>query len=368
MGELKSWFQNLRRLMLEEREREVQYLLKIQSYRNSFLDWYFFFASNLGEEFFYITFLPFSTWTLGNKEAAHFVILMLFFCVGLGNWLKNIFLIPRPPHPRVWTPENKQKSDHGFPSTHTISFVGAPIYFMLYQYHDKVYRVQSYPLSFGTAAFLTFILAASVIFSRLYNGYHSPLDVGGGAIIGLITVTSWYISIRYWYDTFLMWNSFYAPMLALVIGASMVVLHPRPNEPTAALPESGMLFGSAAGTTIGVQFGGLIDYASILGVAPRVTFPFLLEPVTLQITRFIVGILIVAILRDINKKMFTGLVRKFYPDEKDSNWVTTNVKFLNYLVISFAITSWIQIVFHLLGLQTDYDLRPVTAFPTGFPN
>jgi len=336
MGELKSWFQNLRRLMLEEREREVQYLLKIQSYRNSFLDWYFFFASNLGEEFFYITFLPFSTWTLGNKEAAHFVILMLFFCVGLGNWLKNIFLIPRPPHPRVWTPENKQKSDHGFPSTHTISFVGAPIYFMLYQYHDKVYRVQSYPFSFGTAAFLTFILAASVIFSRLYNGYHSPLDVGGGAIIGLITVTSWYISIRYWYDTFLMWNSFYAPMLALVIGASMVVLHPRPNEPTAALPESGMLFGSAAGTTIGVQFGGLIDYASILGVAPRVTFPFLLEPVTLQITRFIVGILIVAILRDINKKMFTGLVRKFYPDEKDSNWVTTNVKFFELLGYQFC--------------------------------
>jgi len=368
MGELKGWFQNLRRLMLEEREREVQYLLKIQSYRNRFLDLYFWLASNFGEEFFYITFLPLSTWSLGNKEAAHFVILMLFFCVGLGNWLKNIFLIPRPPHPRVWTPENKQKSDHGFPSTHTISFVGAPIYFILYQYHDKFYRVQNYPLSYGAAIFITFILAASVIFSRLYNGYHSPLDVCGGALIGFLTVSTWYASIRYWYDTFLMWNSIYAPILALLIGASMVFFHPRPNEPTAALPESGMLFGSAAGTTIGVQCGGIIDYASFLGVAPRITFPFLLEPLALQVMRFVVGILIVAILRDVNKKVFTGLMKKIYPDEKDSNLVTTHVKFLNYLVISFAITSWIQIVFHLLGLQTDYDLRPVTAFPTGFPN
>jgi hypothetical protein len=51
--------------------------------------------------------------------------------------------------------------------------------------------------------------AASVIFSRLYNGYHSPLDVCGGALIGFLTVLTWYASIRYWYDTFLMWNSIY---------------------------------------------------------------------------------------------------------------------------------------------------------------
>ena len=31
---------------------------------------------------------------------------------GLGNWLKNIFLIPRPPHPRVWTPGNNYLKKH----------------------------------------------------------------------------------------------------------------------------------------------------------------------------------------------------------------------------------------------------------------
>lgn len=369
MGELKSWFQKVRRLMLDEREREVQILLKIQSYRNPYLDWYFWMASNFGEELFYITFLPLSAWVLGLREAAHFVVLMLFFCVGVGNWLKNIFLIPRPPHPRVWTPENVQKTDHGFPSTHTISFVAAPLYFIIYQYYDKFYRVQQYPLSLPIATILIFVIAGSVIFSRLYNGYHSPLDVAGGACIGFSFLFLWYFSWRHWLDDYLMWNSVYGPLVTFAIGASMIIFHPRPPEPTAALPESGMLFGAATGTVIAVQLSNVYDMQAFLGPPPTDTLlSFVRESfLHIHISRFLLGMIVVATVRAVFKLVFTRVVKRFYPDVKDANWVTTLVKFLNYMMISFAIIFWIQIIFHRLGIHTEHDLRPTSPFPTGFP-
>jgi len=260
-----------------------------------------------------------------------------------------------------------KKSDHGFPSTHTISFVASPIYLLIYQYYDKFYRISSYPISFSVASFLLFWSASSVIFSRMYNGYHSPLDVFGGSVIGLSIVGIWYNFIRNWFDLLLMWKSIYAPITSFMVSIFMIIFHPRPPEPTAALPESGMLFGTAAGATIGVQLNTLFDMQSILGPTHEDRAMFFRNAWLLQISRFIVGMVIVILLRTVGKLLFTKLVKKFYPDEKDNNWVLTLVKYLNYFSISFAILFWIQIVFHQLGLHTDYDLRPVGLFPTGYP-
>jgi len=293
---------------------------------------------------------------------------MLFFCVGLGNWLKNVFLIPRPPSPRVWTPENVQKTDHGFPSTHTISFIAAPMYFLLYHYVDKFYQVPHYPLTLATSLLITILISGSIIFSRMYNGYHSPLDVAGGAVLGFSVCIIWYVSIRYWLDTLVMWKSFYVPLIILLISLSMVLLHPRPDEPTTALPESGMLFGTAGGVTIGAHLSTLFDWKTILGPPVMSSFTASLRETnfSLQLSRFILGMILVAISREIGKRSFTMLAKKLYPSDKEMNWRMTIVKFLNYWSIGFAICFWIMIIFHCVGLHTDYDLRPVTPFPTGF--
>jgi len=164
-----------------------------------------------------------------------------------------------------------------------------------------------------------------------------------------------------------MWKSIYAPITSFMVSIFMIIFHPRPPEPTAALPESGMLFGTAAGATIGVQLNTLFDMQSILGPTHEDRAMFFRNAWLLQISRFIVGMVIVILLRTVGKLLFTKLVKKFYPDEKDNNWVLTLVKYLNYFSISFAILFWIQIVFHQLGLHTDYDLRPVGLFPTGYP-
>ena len=74
---------------------------------------------------------------------------------------------PDEPDPLVTIPHS-----HSFPSGHTAtSFAGATALSLLYPR--------------ATPAF--FLLAAAIAYSRLYVGVHFPLDVVGGAVIGVAT-------------------------------------------------------------------------------------------------------------------------------------------------------------------------------------
>lgn len=74
---------------------------------------------------------------------------------------------PTEPHPLVTIPHS-----HSFPSGHTATaFAGA--------------MMLSYLVPRAAPAF--FVLAAAIAYSRLYVGVHFPLDVIGGAVIGLLT-------------------------------------------------------------------------------------------------------------------------------------------------------------------------------------
>jgi undecaprenyl-diphosphatase len=74
---------------------------------------------------------------------------------------------PHEPDPLVAIPHS-----HSFPSGHTAtSFAGATALSLLYPR--------------GTPAF--FLLAAAIAYSRLYVGVHFPLDIVGGAVIGVAT-------------------------------------------------------------------------------------------------------------------------------------------------------------------------------------
>jgi undecaprenyl-diphosphatase len=74
---------------------------------------------------------------------------------------------PAEPDPLVTIPHS-----HSFPSGHTATaFAGA--------------MMLSYLVPRAAPAF--FVLAAAIAYSRLYVGVHFPLDVVGGAVIGLAT-------------------------------------------------------------------------------------------------------------------------------------------------------------------------------------
>ena len=97
----------------------------------SLLDIYFRFATELGYEPFYITFLPSIFWNFDSQIARHVVIL---WCISMyvGQACKAVFKWRRPSSPPVFRLEDNPKieTEYGFPSTHAIVSTIIPFYFL----------------------------------------------------------------------------------------------------------------------------------------------------------------------------------------------------------------------------------------------
>ena len=60
--------------------------------------------------------MPYAVFELGGRGAFH-VIFLIDALIVLGNYIKNILQIPRPPSPPVWTPTG-QVNDRAKPEKH----------------------------------------------------------------------------------------------------------------------------------------------------------------------------------------------------------------------------------------------------------
>ena len=90
--------------------------------------------------------------------------------------LKAVVDVDRPPV-RYASPEPlvRVPTDHSFPSGHTATSFAA-----------AVVLARAVP----QRAWLFYLLAAAIGFSRIYVGVHYPIDVLGGALLGLLVATA----------------------------------------------------------------------------------------------------------------------------------------------------------------------------------
>lgn len=90
--------------------------------------------------------------------------------------LKPFFDVDRPPL-RYASPDPlvRVPTDHSFPSGHTATSFAAALVL-----------ARAVP----RRAWLFYVLAAAIGFSRIYVGVHYPLDVLGGALVGLLVATA----------------------------------------------------------------------------------------------------------------------------------------------------------------------------------
>lgn len=144
--------------------------------QNAFFDWFMPFKTDLGN-FTYVL-IALGLWILWKERKAGLVFL-LFFGLTLAitdqvssKVLKEIIGRVRPCHVlenvRMLTDCN---TSYAFPSSHGVNIFAAAWFL-------------AQPL--GRAAPVFFGIAAIVAYSRVYIGIHYPLDVLGGAAVGLL--------------------------------------------------------------------------------------------------------------------------------------------------------------------------------------
>jgi len=349
-----------RAILLQERDREVNWILKIQKLRNPFLDKYFKISSMLGEEIFYILFLPLSAWVMSAQFTVH-ITMLLAMSVGIGNILKNILRIPRPSHPPVWVHSGVSEKDHGLPSTHTLTAVTLPWYFIIFQdYLEPAHTLPSY------LYLIAIVWTFSVSMSRVYNGHHSPIDVMAGAILGIIFLGSWTFQLRPIIDSFIVDNTYTGVFTLIGLGVTVLALHPLPKILTPAHSETGLVAGTATGTFLGLWFRVANEprtmYALFSGshVIPQYSV-LMANPMIIYLLRFIVGVVIVATARAVVKKVATLTVLRVVDSKysKTGGFKYTDaecaVKYITYNAIGFSALWLAPVIFTFVGLHMPLD-------------
>lgn len=143
----------------------------------------FKFGSELGNELFYITFLPFVFWNVDDYIGRRLVILWVFNMYA-GQGLKDVLCWPRPASPPVLRLEEIYASEYGMPSTHAVA--GSIIPFgLVYFTYDRF----QYKLAYGILFFLAW--TSLVCMSRIYRGMHTFQDVVAGLSVAAFVTALW---------------------------------------------------------------------------------------------------------------------------------------------------------------------------------
>ena len=216
---------------------------------------YLFFklASQVGED---VIILPFIVWFA--VEAGPSFIAHLFIMLMSSQVLKDLLLLPRPPELFVDTAtpfndrreisitklEGKFGTEYGFPSSHTVSGLLPMAYLVII--HNQGHVV-GWNQIIASVVFVVCVAA-----SRLYVGVHSPADLCGGAVLGvlLLALSSYYKFV----DVFVMLTM--TNVWSLFVCANIVVFflycYPRADPWRAS-------FGTAA-LILGFWLGGALSF------------------------------------------------------------------------------------------------------------
>ena len=238
-------------------------------------------CSIAGSEEFYSVAIPVMTWCVLSFSLSRALVLLLAANLYVGNSLKNVFCLPRPPlvH-RVGgkgaDEENKvggrrihvDALGFGWPSTHSCNAVSLPFAALRIAYGSAL---PSLPSSFSdlappsaVAAYLAYLLAAlyatAVPLSRLVLGVHSPTDVSAGVLYGLVHLRLWlhhHQSIGEHFDS--------ASVPVMVAGFLLLAaLHPRVNPQNYTYEESVCILAYALGFLLGERLAGWHGGLSVL--------------------------------------------------------------------------------------------------------
>ena len=308
-----------------------------KSYRyfihNYFFYYFFSFITHMGNEVFYISFLPIMAWNHDDRMMA-FVTVQWAFVMYVGQATKDLIKIPRPATPPVAKVEEKYLLEYGFPSTHAMAAMTISYTFMTLLFNHPIIELESnHKLAILS---VSLALCSLVCLSRMYLGMHSLLDI----VCGL--AYSWaisYVLTKYWSSImYFLESSALNGILAYLFFLFICVVYPSRDRWSSARADTFLIEGVGAGICVGVSFKHAfgINNRGKLGLDSYHLNPDSYQKWTLLVGRAIVGVITVLIVRFASKKLYYTAVRRL--NKLDSK--TTDKEVKEFIKKSFTREMW----------------------------
>ncbi|XP_039611864.1 sphingosine-1-phosphate phosphatase 2 isoform X1 [Polypterus senegalus] len=316
--------------------------------KNQFLYYLFRFAAALGQEVFYITFLPNTFWNF-DPYVSRRLVSMWAIVMYIGQTSKDLLKWPRPSSPPVMKLETRVEAEYGMPSTHAMAATAISFTFLLCTM-DRY----KYPFQLGLATAV--ILSLLVSLSRLYTGMHTVLDVICGILIAALLVM---LTYPFWdsLDQLLLTSST-TPLLAVVVPFFLCLNYPKLDHYSPSRGDTTIILGVATGSTVGFW----TNYQLGETYEPTGEFPLSLPPLTCGIVltaaaRVLVGLLCLLVVRQVVKGLMLKVLCTWFDvsvKDKDARQrleIEVPYKFVTYSSIGFSTTVPVPHLLMLLGLM-----------------
>ncbi|KAM7105123.1 sphingosine-1-phosphate phosphatase 2 [Molossus nigricans] len=323
---------------------EQKYVVK-----NYFYYYLFRFSAALGQEVFFITFLPFTHWNIDPYLSRRLIIIWVLVMY-VGQVAKDILKWPRPFSPPVVQLETRVVAEYGMPSTHAMAATAISSTLLL----STMDRYQ-YPFPVGLT--MAVVFSTLVCLSRLYTGMHTVLDVLGGvlitAVLIVLTYPAWTLMDR------LESASPLFPVCAIVVPFLLCYNHPVSDFYSPTRADTTTIVAAGAGVTIGFwinHFFQLVsEPAGALPALQRIP-PLTADMLVLGLTKFTVGIVLILLVRQLVQNLSLQVLYSWFKvvarnkEARRRLEIEVPYKFVTYTSVGICATTMVPMLHRFLGL------------------
>jgi len=317
---------------------------------------YFTMAAAMGNELFYIVFLPLLHWLI-DATLLRRVILMWLATYWVGQCVKDLMQLPRPASPMIAKLETHYETEYGFPSTHAMIALTMPAAALRLMHEQNQSTHQSTPWNLPLAVVAAFIWTLSISCSRLYNGVHSLVDIIGGLFFGSCILVP-VVFLSQFFDAWLMHAPPHSIECLLLVSWTLVALYPRPKRWTNCYGDLTIIIGVATGVFISVLATSRTRQWQSLAATKD---PMTLEFWPLALARVLIGTTVLFIVRAVFKAACLFFLPRLLLNDYDSTSKSqlrpdriylTEIpyRWITYSVIGFAAIDCMPRLFDLVGV------------------
>ncbi|KAM5229213.1 sphingosine-1-phosphate phosphatase 2 isoform 2-T2 [Ctenodactylus gundi] len=317
--------------------------------KNYFYYYLFRFSAALGQEVFYITFLPFTYWNIDPYLSRRLVMIWVLVMY-IGQIAKDILKWPRPSSPPVVKLEKRIITEFGMPSTHAMAATAISFTLLI----STLDRYQ-YPFALGLTMAVAF--STLVCLSRLYTGMHTVLDVLGGVLI-----TALLIVLTYPAWTLIDCLDSASPLFLvcfIVVPFFLCYNYPTSEYYSPTRADTTTILAVGTGMTIGFW----INHFFQLVAKPSEPLPVIqnIPPLTtdmlvLGLAKFTVGIVLTLLVRQLVQNLSLQVLYSWFKvvtrnkEARRRLEIEVPYKFVTYTSVGICATTFVPMLHKFLGL------------------